>query len=187
MPARTITEALTTTECAVLGLLTRRAMSGYDLKKAIETSVGYFWGPAKSQIYAVLPRLVEAGYATSKKVAQSHRPDKQVYRITARGRKVFKEWIDEPPSPPQPNRNPLLLKLYFGDLSSPEKLAEHVHERRAAAEQLKAELTAFDAGPHDPQLDFYANLTRRYGHVFADAIIRWADETLGELARRREP
>jgi PadR family transcriptional regulator AphA len=187
MPARTITEALTTTECAVLGLLTRRAMSGYDLKKAIETSVGYFWGPAKSQIYAVLPRLVEAGYATSKKVAQSQRPDKQVYRITARGREAFKEWIAEPPSPPQPNRNPLLLKLYFGDLSSPEKLAEHVHERRVAAEQLKAELTAFDAGPHDPQLDFYANLTRRYGHASANAIIRWADETLRELARRREP
>jgi DNA-binding PadR family transcriptional regulator len=187
MPVRTITETLTTTECAVLGLLTRRAMSGYDLKKAIETSVGYFWGPAKSQIYAVLPRLVEAGYATSRKVAQSQRPDKQVYRITARGREAFKEWIDEPPSPPQPNRNPLLLKLYFGDLSSPERLAEHVRERRLAAEQLKAELTAFDAGPHDPQLDFYANLTRRYGHAYADAIIRWADETERELARRSEP
>src|SRR6266508_2351199 len=129
MPVRTITEALTTTECAVLGLLTRRGMSGYDLKKAIEGSVGYFWGPAKSQIYAVLPRLVEAGYATSRKVAQSQRPDKQVYRITARGRQALKEWIDEPPSPPQTSSNHLLLKLYFGDLSSPEKLAEHVHER----------------------------------------------------------
>ena len=119
MPVQTKAQTLTTTECAVLGLLTRGPMSGYDLKKAIETSVGYFWAPAKSQIYAVLPRLVEDGYATSKKVAQPQRPDKQVYRTTAQGREVFKKWIDDTPTPPEPNRNLLLLKLYFGDLSSP--------------------------------------------------------------------
>jgi PadR family transcriptional regulator, regulatory protein AphA len=187
MPVRTRAETLTTTECAVLGLLTRGPKSGYDLKKAIETSVGYFWAPAKSQIYAVLPRLVEAGYATSKKVAQSHRPDKQVYRITALGREVFQKWIDETPTPPEPNRNLLLLKLYFGDLSSPERLAEHVRERRAAARKLKAELKAFDdAHCADPELDFHANLTRRYGHAVVDGIIRWADETERELERRGE-
>ena len=80
MPTKTKQLALTTTEVAVLGLLTRCPMSGYDLKKEIEGSVGYFWGPAKSQIYAVLPRLVEAGFATSRRIAQSQRPDKQVYR-----------------------------------------------------------------------------------------------------------
>ena len=187
MPVRTKTQTLTTTECAVLGLLTRGPMSGYDLKKAVETSVGYFWAPAKSQIYAVLPRLVEAGYATSKKVAQPQRPDKQVYRITAHGREVFKKWIDDTPTPPEPNRNLLLLKLYFGDLSSPERLAEHVRERRSAAQELKAELQAFDAAPcGDPELDFHANLTRRYGHAVVSAIIRWAEETERELAKRGE-
>jgi DNA-binding PadR family transcriptional regulator len=187
MPVQTKAETLTTTECAVLGLLTRRAMSGYDLKSAIETSVGYFWAPARSQIYAVLPRIVEAGYATSRKVAQSRRPDKQVYRITRRGRAAFKEWVEETPTPPEPNRNLLLLKLYFGDLSSPERLAEHVRERRSAAQELEAELQAFDAAPcGDPELDFHANLTRRYGHAVVNAIIRWADETERKLAKRGE-
>ena len=186
MPVQTRPETLKTTECAVLGLLTRRAMSGYDLKKAIETSVGYFWAPARSQIYTVLPRLVQAGYATSRKVAQSQRPDKQVYRITRRGRAAFKDWVEETPTPPDPNRNLLLLKLYFGDLSSPERLAEHVRERRAAAEKLKAELEAYDAAPCDPRLDFYANLTRRYGHAVVDAIIRWADETERELGQAKQ-
>jgi PadR family transcriptional regulator AphA len=184
MPVRTTEETLTTTECAVLGLLTRGPRSGYDLKKAIEGSIGYFWAPAKSQIYAVLPRLVESGYAKSRKVAQLQRPDKQVYRITPRGRQALKEWIENTPTPPEPNRNLLLLKLYFGELTSPESLAEHVRERRAAAEQLRAELNAFDTAPHDSDLDFYANLTRRYGHAYVDAIIRWADETERELVER---
>ncbi|HET7854860.1 MAG TPA: PadR family transcriptional regulator [Gaiellaceae bacterium] len=186
MPVRTKEETLTTTECAVLGLLTRRAMSGYDLKKAIDRSVGYFWGPAKSQIYAVLPRLVASGYATSRKVAQSQRPDKQVYRITARGRQALKEWIEESPTDPPPGRNPLLLKLFFGELTSSEVLAEQVRERRETAQQLKVELEAMDASPQAAYQDFYAGLTRKWGHRFADAIIAWADETERELKRRGE-
>jgi PadR family transcriptional regulator, regulatory protein AphA len=184
MPVRTNEATLTATECAVLGLLTRGPRSGYDLKKAIEGSVGYFWAPAKSQIYAALPRLVESGCATSRRVAQSQRPDKQVYRITARGRQALEEWLQEAPTPPEPSRSALLLKLFFGELTSPEVLAEHVRERREVARQLKAELDAIDAGPHDPELDFYSNLTRRYGHRWAEAVIAWADEVERELSER---
>jgi PadR family transcriptional regulator, regulatory protein AphA len=180
MPTKTKQATLTTTEVAVLGLLTRCPMSGYDLKKEIEGSVGYFWGPAKSQIYAVLPRLVEAGFATSRRIAQSQRPDKQVYRITARGRRALKEWIEETPAPADPDRNPLLLKLFFGDLSSPEVLAAQVRERRESMERLKAELNEIDARLGES--DFYSNLTRKYGHRYADAIIRWAKEVEKDLA-----
>jgi DNA-binding PadR family transcriptional regulator len=161
-------------------------MSGYDLKKAIDGSVGYFWGPAKSQIYAVLPRLVEAGYATSRKVAQSQRPDKQVYRITALGREALRRWIEDTPTPPEPDRNTLLLKLFFGEVSSPDVLAEHVRERRESAQRLKDELEVIDAAPHDAELDFYSNLTRRYGHRWADAVIAWADEAERELVKRSD-
>jgi PadR family transcriptional regulator AphA len=186
MPVRTSEETLTPTECAVLGLLTHGPKSGYDLKKAIEGSVGYFWAPAQSQIYAVLPRLVDSGYATSRRVAQSQRPDKQLYRITARGRQALRQWIEDTPTPPEPSRSALLLKLFFGELTSPEVLAEHVRERREVAQQLKAELEAIDAGPHDPDLDFYAGLTRKYGHRWADGVIAWADEVERELSERGE-
>jgi PadR family transcriptional regulator, regulatory protein AphA len=184
MPVQTTPgTTLTTTECAVLGLLTRRPMSGYDLKKAIEGSVGYFWDSAKSQIYAVLPRLVEQGYATSRIVPQSPRPDKEVYRITRRGRRALTEWIERTPTLPAPARNPLLLKIFFGEHSSPEVLLEQVRERRREAEQLKEELAAIEetaGGEHD----FYPALTREYGRQYADAIIRWATKAERKLARR---
>jgi PadR family transcriptional regulator AphA len=186
MTVETNQATLTATEVAVLGLLMRRPMSGYDLKKAVEGSVAYFWAPAKSQIYAVLPRLVEAGFATSKRVAQSQRPDKQVYRITAAGRQALKDWIEKTPAPPDPSRNSLLLKLFFGDVSSPDVLIEQVRERRVAMEQLKAELEAIDAKMGDAEGDFFSNLTRKYGHRYADAIIRWAREVEQDLASRGE-
>jgi DNA-binding PadR family transcriptional regulator len=172
---------LTTTEVAVLGLLTRGAMSGYDLKKAVDSSVGYFWGPAKSQIYALLPRLVDAGLATSKKVAQSQRPDKTVYRITAGGRAALKAWIESTPAPPDPDRNPLLLKLFFGEVSSPDVLAAQVRERRLEAERLRDALETIEAEADPAEL--YSALTRRWGIEYAEAVIRWARETEDALGK----
>lgn len=186
MPVETKAAALTTTECAVLGLLARGPQSGYDLKKAIDNSVGYFWGPAKSQIYAVLPSLVEAGYAKSRMVAQVRWPDKQVYRITARGRAALRRWIEETPASPTPDRNPLLLKIFFGEHASPEVLLEQVRARRAEMEQLKDELDAIDKHARGGSHDLFSQLTRMYGQRYAEAIIGWADDVERKLGQRRE-
>ncbi len=88
---------LTATEAALLGLLRKGPMSGYDLRKDVERSVGYFWAPAKTQIYATLPRLVESGHATQQKVVQSARPNKTIYELTESGREALREWVEEAP------------------------------------------------------------------------------------------
>lgn len=186
MPVQTKESTLTTTECAVLGLLARGPQSGYDLKKAIDGSVGYFWGPAKSQIYAVLPSLVEAGYATSRTVAQVRRPDKEVYRITAAGRAALRRWIEEAPAPPTPDRNPLLLKIFFGEHASPETLLEQVRARRAEMKQLMDELDAIEERARSGRHDFFPQLTRMYGRRYAEAIIGWADDVERMLGQRRK-
>jgi PadR family transcriptional regulator, regulatory protein AphA len=184
-PAQTTqVSVLTATECAVLGLLVDgKERSGYDLKKAIDGSVGYFWGPAKSQIYAVLPRLVEADFAKRRDVVQAQRPDKQLYRITSRGRQALRRWIETAPNEYEPARNPLLLKLFFGEASDPETLLEHVRDRRRAAEQLRAELLEIDRQA-TPKGDFYPALTRKYGLAYADAILGWAREAERALEAR---
>ena len=42
-------------------------VSGYDIKKWADWSVGYFyWSPSFSQIYSELKRLESHGYATSR-------------------------------------------------------------------------------------------------------------------------
>jgi len=89
MPAATETsvQQLTTTEAAVLALLEIEGeRSGYDLLKAVSQAIGHIWAPARSGLYAALPRLVTLGLAQSRAVAQSTRPDKHVYRSTRAGR-----------------------------------------------------------------------------------------------------
>ena len=70
MAKRTMEEKLSTTSYAILGLLTFDAMSGYDVLKLVEKSIGHFWSPAKSQVYAELRRLARAGLASEEMIQQ---------------------------------------------------------------------------------------------------------------------
>jgi PadR family transcriptional regulator, regulatory protein AphA len=175
---------LTATEYAVLGLLSGGEQSGYDLKKRADSSVGYFWTPAKSRIYAILPRLVEAGLVRRRDIRQRGRPDKQLYRLTAEGRRALVTWLASGPLEPDRDRNMLLLKLYFGELAGPEALLEQVRERRGEIERFRAELVAIDSGRRrGDRGDLFPRLTRMYGLAWADAIIAWANAAERELTR----
>ncbi len=177
----TETTTIAATEAAVLGLLAAGQRSGYDLEKLARGSVGYFWAPARSQIYAVLPRLVDAGLAERRELVHGRGPAKQLYRITAPGREELERWLEQGPIGPEPDRNLLLLKVFFGEHMRPERLREQIRERRLEAEQLKAELVEIEAeAAARGSTDTFAALTRRYGHEWADGVIRWA-----ELRRER--
>ena len=169
---------LTATECAVLGLLTKGARSGYDLAKKAEQSVGYVWAPARSQIYAVLPRLVRAGLARSRKVAQSDRPDKVVYRITKEGREALREWLEHSDD----SESTFLLRVFFGDQMSKAALVSLVERRRELARATLAEFREIERrGP-----EYHPHLTLRWGFAYERALLRWADEVLRELHRTGE-
>lgn len=168
----------------MLGLLSSGEQSGYDLQKYAERSVGYFWTPAKSRIYAILPRLVTAGLVLRREVVQSGRPNKQLYRLTKAGEAALRDWVAEHPLEPETSRNSLLVKVFFGELAGPEAMLRHVRQRRAEAEQLKAEIEAIDAEGRD---DLYPRLTRLYGLEYAKAIIRWTRAAERELSGERTP
>jgi PadR family transcriptional regulator AphA len=179
----TKTTRVSATEAAVLGLLAAGDRSGYDLQQLARGSVGYFWAPARSQIYAVLPRLVAGGLAEPLDLVQGRGPAKRLYRITPAGREALERWLEDGPIGPEPDRNLLLLKVFFGGLMRPERLSEQIRERRLEAEELKAELEAIEdeAAAHG-SADAFAALTRRYGQEWADAVIRWAQFAERSLA-----
>jgi len=175
---------LSTTEAAVLGLLTRGERSGYDLNKMAKAGVAYVWAPAKSQIYAVLPRLVAAGYATTRSVPGGRRPDKQVYRLTPKGRRVLKAWLEVPVEEADAARNPFLLKVFFGDLMDNEALVAHFERRRERAKAQLAEFEAIEDQIGGREDSYYGYLTLRWGLAEARAVIRWTDGVLRELVER---
>jgi PadR family transcriptional regulator AphA len=177
---------LPTTSYAVLGLLTFGEMSGYDLTKLTEQSIGFFFTPAKSQIYSELRRLLSLGYATERQVEQDRRPDKRLYRITDRGRRALRDWLETAEVESAEIKSPFLVKVFFGAHMSEEALLEQVKEmRRRDAEQLQV-LKQIETLIKDQDEMFFPNLTLRCGLAHTRAVIRWEDEVIRKLETREE-
>jgi PadR family transcriptional regulator, regulatory protein AphA len=88
------------------------ARSGYELTRLIDQSIGFLWSPSRSQIYRVLPRLVERDLAQSREVEQQGRPDKALYSVTDAGRRALRGWLEEVEVEPA-SRTIYVLKLFF--------------------------------------------------------------------------
>lgn len=174
---------LSTTEYAVLGMLSWGEHSGYELKKIAERGVGYVWTAAKSHVYAVLPSLERGGYATSRRVTQASRPDKQLYRITKKGRTAFRDWLEEPVEE-RGARSPFLLKLFFGDQMSKSALVGHIERRREDAAAELAEYREIEKRIKGVEENYFGYVTLRWGLAQTRAWIRWSDEILRELEAR---
>jgi PadR family transcriptional regulator, regulatory protein AphA len=181
-----MTDRLTTTEYALLGMLARYGEnSGYDLLRLAREGVGFFWSPAKSHVYDVLPRLERAGHAVAREVPQTGRPDKRLWRITPRGLEVLRAWVEELDPNPFAERGLFQLKVFFGDHAAPETVVAHVERFREQAAGRLAVLGAIRDEPPESPWDDLPRMTLRLGLATATALVAWADEVLPELRARK--
>jgi DNA-binding PadR family transcriptional regulator len=161
---------MTTLGFAILGLLAREPLSGYDVTQRMKGRVGFFWGAGHSQIYPELARLEEGGFVTHSVVEQRERPDKKVFEITGRGLDALKEWASQPP-PRKPTKDELTLKAYSVWLVDGEAAARLFSEEGLRHEEQLARYEEFrawmerewadDLGrPDSPRFGSYAALRR---------------------------
>jgi DNA-binding PadR family transcriptional regulator len=171
-PGHTRAETLTTTEGAVLALLAIEGeRSGYDLAKLVERAIGHVWSPARSGLYATLPRLAGRGLVDVRAVAQQARPDKQVYRVSESGREALAAWIEgvEPGA-----RDTFFLKLFVGGLTSVEVLLRHVERFRADTEARLEVLRAIEPTNTNRGHDWFHRHLLEYGIRRAELELDWA-------------
>jgi DNA-binding PadR family transcriptional regulator len=173
------TRTLTTTEAAVLALLAIEGEgSGYDLLKKVSKAIGFVWGPARSQLYTLLPRLVRDGLAESRHVPQDLRPDKHVYRISDEGRRRLATWL-ETVEPDEDER--FFLRLFVGGLSTPEQAIEHVEQFRADTLAKLEVLRTIEPTNSRTGHDYWHYFLLRLGIEQRELYLRWADWVLEEL------
>jgi len=181
IPARTKT--LTLTEAAVLCLLSVEGeKSGYELLKQATRSVGHVWAPAKSQLYAVLPRLARDGLARTRTVVQNDRPDKQLYAITASGKHALTSWLEM--VDPE-DVDAFHLRVFYGGLIPRRTLIAHVEAYR---DRLHETLETYDEITErntNRGHDYYHRLMLDYGYAQARASLAWVDEVVAKLRRKR--
>lgn len=122
---------LTTTSYAILGLLTLRAHSAYDLTQQARRSLAFAWPISESQLYAEPRRLVSEGLVTATVEAAGPKRTRTMYAITAAGRRAFRRWLASAPQPPALGAE-VMLRVAFADAGDRSALLDAITSCRAA-------------------------------------------------------
>jgi PadR family transcriptional regulator, regulatory protein AphA len=98
-------------EYVILGALSLRPMTGYEIKQLVDHSTRYFWAASYGQIYPELHRLEQAGLVAGEPDPQGARKRNR-YSLTAEGRARLHGWLRAPGAGYE-LRDEGLLKLFF--------------------------------------------------------------------------
>jgi len=164
-------------------MLARGERSGYELTRRVENSIGYLWTPSRSQIYRVLPRLVELGLASSREVEQQGRPDKAVYALTNAGRRALLAWLQEVEEEPA-DRTVYPLKVFFCDFASHDAALAQLAGYRRYLERLLARYRELEGRPAETDL-LYPRIVLAHGIARVTATLAWIDEATAAVEKRR--
>lgn len=173
---------------AVLALLEAEEGSGYDLLKRFQARLGYFWNASHQQIYQQLKKMHAEKLIEFEVESQTDKPDRKVYSITESGHAELLKWMAEPVKPNKVN-DALLVKLYAGELVSPEQLQAEITHHRVLHQNtldtflsIEAEYLASPAAEQKTlQLPY---LTLRRGILGEQSWLAWADEVEATLLKR---
>ena len=78
----------------ILGILSRKERTGYDIKNILENQLSYFYDGTYGMIYPTLRKLEAEGKIKKEVVIQEGRPNKNVYTITEAGREEFATYFE---------------------------------------------------------------------------------------------
>jgi DNA-binding PadR family transcriptional regulator len=121
---------------AILGFLSWRPLTGYDLKKLFAGSEFFYWSGNSNQIYRALVQLHKEGLVTREVEHQESYPDRKVYALTAEGRAALRAWAGSAPEPPE-LRHTFLVQLAWADQLPSEELEALL---RAYEDRVRAQL-----------------------------------------------
>jgi DNA-binding PadR family transcriptional regulator len=179
-----------TLKYAILGLLCRGALTGYDIAKAFDTGLGNFWSAGHSQIYPELKKLLAEGLVEYSTVIQGNKLEKKMYTATETGRADFLGWmrLDEPLEPTPKDK--FRLRVYLSDMISDDELLGHLKAQLAKRRQKLERLnTLFDYGFAGLDLAGFTKTQRGDYLVLHGAIMRettyieWLEDSIAFMAQ----
>ena len=172
----------------LLGQLNYADATGYNLKKAFDQSLNFFWNAHKSQIYKELTTLKREGLLSVKLVVQEDKPNQKVYSITPEGREELCRWLDTDLIIQDfVVRETFLIKVFFWGEISPasavEKLQQFIKIHKQKLESFKPIEQSIESysGLGKPESALFWGLTAKYGYMNNKTAIQWAEEAIMQI------
>ncbi|WP_412537990.1 PadR family transcriptional regulator [Longispora sp. K20-0274] len=158
---------------ALLGLLSDRPASGYDLLKLFDTSLANVWPATQSQIYTELTKLADDGLLS---VSNEGSRGRKEYSLTDEGLAELRHWLTET-KPKQSVRSEILLRVFFLSVLTPEQRRGYLDNLAAiSAEQYDALRRLYDSMDWDEgNLSVQGKIALEYGLRFVTMRREWAE------------
>ena len=178
---------------ALLGLVQQKPSSGYDLRKIFtETAMGSF-SNSPGAIYPALERLERHGAIASEVKDSAGLRRRRVYRLTAQGKREFKQWLAQPITRDDVVRGTGELMLRFAFMEE----ALGAQAAITFLSKLRAELNAYVPGlkaylqQQGPQMPLSGMLALDSGIRNYETLQQWVEHAIQTyqsfIARNPEP
>ena len=173
---------------AILGLLSWKPLSGYDLKRIISDSEVFYWSGNNNQIYKGLIALEKDRLVTHRVQVQESLPAKKIYSITGRGLDALRSRLLSEPELPEVRKGFLIQLAWSETLSDEEVLGLLERYEEEIDGQLRMRLAQADQpgsrpgrSPREEYLweRIHANLIAAYR-----AELDWARQTQMDIRDR---
>ena len=161
----------------VLGMVRLGALSGYEIKQMVESSIRFFWTISQAQIYPSLERLERRGLVTGKAEPLGKRK-RRTFALNEAGEAALQVWLRRPEPMPFELRDVGLLKLFFADALDKGEASALLGEVRRRSEARVAALRSIEPAALEAQRNgnLYPMLTLRMGLAFHRAMITVCDD-----------
>jgi len=158
----------------IVGMVLHEPLTGYDIKKEIETSIGSFYKASYGSLYPALKKLTDKGHLVLTEQTQVERL-KKYYRATDLGKAAFMEWLASPIDINAGTASVLAKIFFFGEL--PKDIRhQRLHEceleiQRVYAQYMEMEKQFADSIESDNH--YFEFSTLYYGLQTAHGLLRW--------------
>ena len=168
----------------ILGLLTNRSMSGYDIRRFLR-GLGWLLGsPSFGTIYPALHALLEDGLVTVRVVPHPTRPPRKIYTITQSGQQALQAWVQQP-APSHVGLRAFIMHLILAGNGRSDGLASYLAQRRETVLAQRASLGQA-AEALDSNVSSGEEIAIDYGLAIAEAELAWLDRSLSQLSSDKE-
>lgn len=169
---------------ALLGLLSLKPMTGYDMKKWVEAALSHFWKTSYGQIYPTLSKFVEDGLATVEKLETEKGPSSKLYSITEKGLDALKVWLSIEVEDFN-NKDEKLLKFFFSDLLPIEEVIESAIRSLEYNQKIRDgynnKVTRMEETKRPTRHQLNEYLATKKGVLLNEARVKWAEECISTL------
>lgn len=162
-PSEEQPEQLSDLEVALLGLLSVRPMTGYEMGRHYARALGPWWETPRTQIYPKLRELKSRGLIDEERVVQEGKPNKRVYSIGSTGSDALTSWLAGPIRRTEMKHH-MMMRLFLGNLLP-------VDTMRKLLEDYRAEMTEWAGALREAREKFATSLSGPYrDNVFYELL-----------------